>query len=122
MARIDELQKASRPERETAEALASATTALTQAVEDARGTLAEAAELAARRDGEGSAAARALTEGADALKAQGEALDKRLSTTDKQTAAAPEDMHEMKQAATVLESRLRTLGKDIVGGFSGAPG
>ena len=96
-------------------ALASATIALTQAVENARGKLAEAAELAARRDGEGSAAARALTEGVAALKAQGEALDKRLSAAGKQTAAAAEGMHEMKQAATVLESRLRTLGKDIVG-------
>ena len=55
-ARIDELHDAHRPEPETAEALARETAALTQAVENARGALAKAAELAARRDGAAEAA------------------------------------------------------------------
>ena len=71
-ARIDALQDAPGPEHETAGALARQTAALTQAVEDARGALAKAAELAARRDGQASAGARALAEGAVALKSQGE--------------------------------------------------
>ena len=54
-ARIDALQDAPEPEHETAEALARETAALTQAVVDARGALAKAAELAARRDGQAAA-------------------------------------------------------------------
>ena len=79
-ARIDALQDAPGPEQETAEALARETAALTQAVEDARGALAKAAELAARRDGTAEAT-RVLAEGAAALRAQGEALDKSLHAT-----------------------------------------
>ena len=105
-ARVDALQDAPGPEHETAEALARETAALTQAVEDARAALAKAAELAARRNG-AEAAARVLAEGAAALKAQGEALDKRLRATGRQAAAAAEGMAEMKQAATVLDSSLR---------------
>ena len=51
-ARVDALQDAPGPAHETAEALARETAALTQAVEDARDALANAAELAARRDGQ----------------------------------------------------------------------
>ena len=51
-ARIDALENAPGPADETAEALAREMAALTQAVEDARGALAKAAELAAQRDGQ----------------------------------------------------------------------
>ena len=67
---IDALQD----EPRTAKELARETASLTQEVADARGVLAKAAELAARRDG-AAETARALS-GADvALKTQGEALD-----------------------------------------------
>ena len=119
-ARVDALQDAPGPEHETAEALARETAALTQAVEDARAALAKAAELAARRNG-AEAAARVLAEGVAALKAQGEALDKRLRATGTQVEAnarqaketgwqaevAAQGMAEMKQAATALNSSLR---------------
>ena len=111
---IEALQDTPGPDHETAETLARETAALTQAVEDARGALANAAELAARRDGQAAAGARALAEGAAALKAQGEALDKRLRATGRQAAAAAEGMAEMKQAATVLDSSLRNFAEDIV--------
>ena len=113
-ARIEALQNAPGLEHETAEALARETAALAQAVEDVRGELAKAAELAARRDGQVSAGARALAEDAAALKTQGEALDKRLRATGRQAQAAAQGMTEMKQAATVLDSRLRTLAEDIL--------
>ena len=49
-----------------------------------------------------------MAEGAAALKAQGEALDKRLRATGRQAAAAAaEGMAEMKQTAAALESSLR---------------
>jgi len=53
--RIEVLQDDTGPAHETAQALARETAALTQAVADARGALAKAAELAARRDGAGAA-------------------------------------------------------------------
>lgn len=102
-ARIDTLQDAPAPEHETAEALARETAALTQAVEDARGALAKPAELAAQREGQASAGARALAE----------ALDKRLRATGWQAEAAAEGMDEMKQTATALDSRLLSLAEDI---------
>ena len=113
-ARIDALEGASGPEHETAEALARETAALRQAVEDAHGALAKAAELATRQDGQASAGARALAEGAAALKTQGEALDKRLRATGRQAEAAAQGMDEMKQTAMALDSRLRSLGEDIL--------
>ena len=113
-ARIDALQDAAGPENETAEALARETAALTQAVEDARGALAKAAELAARRDGQASSGARALAEGAAALKTQGEALDKRLRATGRQAAVAAESTNDMKQTAMALDSNLRALAEDIL--------
>ena len=48
-----------------------------------------------------------MAEGAAALKAQGEALDKRLRATGRQAAAAAEGVAEMKQTATALNSSLR---------------
>ena len=113
-ARIDALQEAPGPEHETAEALARETAAMMRAVEDARGTLTEATELAARRDGQASAEARALAEGAAALKTQGAALDKRLRATGKQAEAATAGMEEMKQTAMALDSRLRTHAEVIL--------
>ena len=120
-ARIDALQDAPAPEHEKTEALARETAALTQAVEDARGALAKAVELAARRDG-AAEAARVLAEGvAPGLKKQGEALDKRLRATGTQTEAtgrqakengwqaeiAAQGIAEMNRTARVLESSLR---------------
>ena len=86
-ARIDALQEAPGPEHEMAEALARETAALTRAVEDARGALAEAAEVAAQQDGQATAGAQALAKSVAALKAQGEALDKRIRATGTQTQA-----------------------------------
>ena len=125
--RIDTLQDEQRPEHETAEALARETAALTQAVEDARGALAKAAELAARPDG-AAEAARTLAESVAALKAQGEALDKRLRAAGTQAQAnarqaketaghaetAAQGMTELKGAATALDSRLRTHAEVIL--------
>ena len=119
-ARIDALQDVPEQEHEAA--------ALTQAVEDARGALAEAAELAARRDGQASAGARALAEAATSLKTQGEALDKRLRAAGTQAQAnarqaketaghaetAAQGMLDMKQTAMALDSRLCTLGEDLL--------
>ena len=112
-ARIHALQNAAEPAHETAEELARETAALTQAVEDARGALAKAVELAAQQDG-APEAARMLAEGVAALRAQGEALDKRLRATGKQAKetagqalAAAQDMAEMKQTASALEGSLR---------------
>ena len=113
-ARIDALQEAPGPEHETAETLARETAAMTQAVEAARGALAKAAELAVRRDGQASAEARALAEGAAALKTQGAALDKRLRATGKQAEAAAAGMAEMKQTAMALDGRLRTHAEVIL--------
>ena len=120
-ARIDALQKAPGPEHETAEALARERAALTQAVEDTRGALAKATELAAQRDGQASADGRTLAEAAAALKTQGATLDKRLRATGKQAEAtarqaqaAAEGMEEMKQTAMALDSRLRTVGEDLL--------
>ena len=112
--RIDALQEAPGPKHDTAETLARETAALTRAVENARGALAKAAELAAQQDGQASAGARTLAEGAAALKTQGAALDKRLRATGKQAEAAAEGMTEMKQTAMALDSRLRDLGEDIL--------
>ena len=120
-ARIDALEEPPGPEHETTEVLARETVALTQAVEDARGALAKAAELAVQRDGQASADGRTLAEAAAALKTQGAALDKRLRATGKQAEAtarqaqvAAEGMEEMKQTAMALDSRLRNLGEDLL--------
>ena len=114
-ARIDALQEAPGPHHETAEALARETAALTQAVENARGELARAVELAARRDGQVSAGAKALAEAADALKTQGEALDERFRATARQAEVTAEGMAEMKRAAKLLEGSLRTLAENMSG-------
>ncbi|MDE0048554.1 MAG: hypothetical protein OXO52_02115 [Rhodospirillales bacterium] len=113
-ARIDALQEAPGPEHETAEALARERAALTQAVDDARGTLAEAAEIAAQQDGQTSAGAQALAESAAALKTQGAALDKRLRATGKQTEAAAQSIAGMKEAAAALDDRLRTHAEEVL--------
>ena len=111
-ARIDALQDEPGPGHETAEALARETAALTQAVADARGALAKAAELAPRRDG-AAETARALAEAAAALKTQGEALDQRIHATDRQAAVAAHSMEDMNESATSLGDQLRTLGNDL---------
>ena len=113
-ARIDALQETPGPGRASAVALARETAAMTQAVEDARGTLAEAAELAKRQDGQAAAGARALAEGAAALKAQGTALDKRLRATGKQAEAVAESLEEIKQTAKALDSRLRAHAEEVL--------
>ena len=127
-ARIDALQEAPGPEHEMAEALARETAALTRAVEDARGALAEAAEVAAQQDGQATAGAQALAKSVAALKAQGEALDKRIRTTGTQAQAnarqakettgqaeaAAQGFAELKEAAAALESRLRTHAEVIL--------
>ena len=118
--RIDALQDETGPARETAETLARETAALTQAVTDARGELARAAELAAGRD-EGAEATRALARAAAALKTQGEALDKSLHETGRlaeatarqakengwQSEVTAQGIAEMNRTARLLESSLR---------------
>ena len=107
VARIDALQDALGPEGETSEVLARETAALTQAVGDARGALAKAAELvAARRDG-AAEAAQALVQGAAALKTQGEALDQRLHVTGRQAEVTAQGIAELDRTASLLESSLR---------------
>ena len=120
-ARIDVLQEALGPEHDTAKALARETTALTRAVEDARGTLAEAAELAAQKDGQATAGARALAKSVDALKTQGAALDERIRATGTQAQAnagqveaAAQGIAEMKEAAAALDGRLRTHAEEVL--------
>ena len=125
-AHIDTLQDEPRPAHETAEVLARETAALTQAVEDARGALAKAAELAARRSGTAEAA-RVLAEGVAALKAQGEALDKSLHATGRLTEAtarqakengwqsevSAQGIAEMNRTARLLESNLRVHAENM---------
>ena len=120
-ARIDALRDAPGPEHETAEALARETAALSQAVEDARGTLAEAAQLTAQQDGQATAGAQALAKSVAALKAQGDALDKRLRATGTQAQAnagqaeaAAQGIAEMKEAAAALDNRLRTHAEEVL--------
>ena len=127
-ARIDTLQESLGPEHESAEALARETAALTRAVEDARGALAEAAELAAQQDGQATTGAQALAKSVAALRAQGEALDKRIRATGTQTQAnakqakentgqaeaAAQGIAEMKEAAAALDSRLRTHAEEVL--------
>ena len=82
-------------------------------VTDARGALAKAAELAARRDG-AAETARALAGAAAALKAQGETLDQRIRATDRQSAVAAHSLEDMNQSAIALNDQLRTLGNDLL--------
>ena len=111
-ARIDALQDTPAPARDTAEVLARETAALTQAVTHARGALAKASELAARRNG-AAEAARSLAGAAAALKTQGEALDQRIRATDRQSAVANHSLEDMNQSAMALNDQLRTLGNDL---------
>ena len=113
VARLDVLQEVSGPEDERAEALTRETAALTQAVGDARGALARAAELAGRQDG-AAEAARVLAQGVAALRAQGEALDQRLQATGQQAnqtgwqaETVAQGIKEMMPAAESLQSSLR---------------
>ena len=110
--RIDALQDEPGPGHDTAEALARETAALTQAVANARGALAKAAELASRRDG-AAETARALAGAAAALKTQGEALDQRIHATDRQSAVAAHSLEAMNQSATALGDQLRSLRNDL---------
>ncbi len=111
-ARIDTLRDETGPKHETAEALARETAALTQAVTNARGALAKAADLAARRDG-AVETARALAGAAAALKTQGEVLDQRIHATDRQSAVAAHSLEDMNQSATALGDQLRSLRNDL---------
>ena len=111
--RLDALQEVSGPDDERAEALTRETVALSQAVRDARGALAKAAELAGRQDG-AAEAARVLDQGVAALRAQGEALDQRLQATGQQAnqtgwqaETVAQGIKEMMPAARSLKSSLR---------------
>ena len=111
-ARIDALKDETGPAQETAKELARETAALTQAVADARGALAKAAEIASRRDG-AAETARALAGAAAALTTQGEALDQRIHATDRQSAVAAHSLEDMNQSATALGDQLRSLRNDL---------
>ena len=127
-ARIDALKEAPGPEDGTAEARARETAAQSQAVEDARGALAEAAEMAAQQVGQATAGAQALAKSVDALKTQGAALDKRIRATGTQAQAnarqakentgwaeaAAQAIAEMREAAAALDNRLRTHAEVIL--------
>ena len=100
--------------------MACETAALTHAFNDARSTLAKAAELTARRDGSAEAA-RLLAQGVAALKAQDEALDKSRHETGRLAEAIArqakdngwksevtgQSIAEMNRESSLLESSLR---------------
>ena len=96
-----------------AEALARETAALTQAVEDARGALAKAAELAARPGG-AVEAERTLAKSVAALKAQGEAFAWQAKETAGHAQIVAEGLLDMNQLAMALNDQLRTLGNDLL--------
>lgn len=110
---LNSLKTTTESERKAVAALAREVAALRQAVEDARGVLAEAAELVAGRDGEAAAAARVLTEGEAALTAHGDALDRRLDETGQRVETAREVLEKMIQAAEGLAERLGFLSASI---------
>ena len=87
-AKIDALLSATGPESETAQALKREMAALTRSVEDARGSLAETAELAARREEQASSEARVLSEGVAALDTRVNALDEFIRATGEQAEAS----------------------------------
>ena len=108
------------PENETAEALA-------HAVENARGTLAETAGFAARREEQASSGARVLTEGVAALDTRGKALDKLTRLTGQQAEATARRVNEsalqaeavtqgmagLKETAEALDGSLRIHAKNM---------
>ena len=112
-AELKSLKATSESEHKAAGALARDVAALRQSVEEARGAPAEAAELAAGRDGEAAAAARVLSEGEAALTAQGEALDRRLEETDRRAETAARALDEMNEAAKGFAKRLGFLSDSI---------
>ena len=106
-ARIDALLNAAEQGSETAEALARERAALTQAISDARGTLAETAGFAARREEQASSGARALTEGVAALDTRGKALNKLVRATGRQAKATARRVNE-----TALQAEAVAQGMD----------
>ena len=125
--RIDALQNAAEQGSETAEALARERAALTQAISDARGTLAEAAGFAARWEEQASSGARVQAEGVAALDAWGEALDKlvrvsgqqadatarRVNESALQAEAVAQGMAGFTQTAEALEINLRDHAQNV---------
>ena len=97
--KIDTLLSATGPKNETTEALARETAALTQAVEDARGSLAKTAEFAARREEEASSGARVLTQGVAALDRRGKLLDKLIRATGQQAEKTAQQVNESARQA-----------------------
>ena len=126
-ARIDALLSATGPENETTEALARETAALAQAVEDARGSLAETAEFAAQREKKASSGAGVLTEGVAALDRRGKALAKLIRTTGQQAEETDRHVNEsagqakevtkgmtgLKETAEALELSLRDHAQNV---------
>ena len=105
----DALQNAAEQESETAEALKRETAALAQAVEAARGTLAEAAGFAARREEQASSGARVLTEGVAALDTRGTALDKLIRLTGRQAEATARQVNESARQAEAVTQGMAGL-------------
>ena len=128
-AKIDTLPSATGPENETTEALAreTAALALAQAVEDARGSLAETAEFAAQREKKASSGAGVLTEGVAALDRRGKALAKLIRTTGQQAEETDRHVNEsagqakevtkgmtgLKETAEALELSLRDHAQNV---------
>ena len=119
-AKIDTLLSATGPESETAQALKREMATLMRSAEDACGSLAKTAQLAARREEKASSEARVLSEGVAALKTQSDALDERIRATGEQAEAAAslvkvsagqaktaaEGVTRLKDTAEALESSL----------------
>ena len=110
---LKSLNATSESERKAADALARDVAALRSAMEKALVVLAGASELAEGRDGEAAAAARVLTEGVAALKAQGEALDRRVVETGERAETAARLINEMIEAAEGLRKRLVSISDSI---------
>ena len=126
-AKIDVLLSATGPESETAQALKREIAALTRSVEDARGSLAETAKLAARREKKASSEASVVSQAIAALKAQGAVLKERIQATREQAKAtdllvsvsagqaktAAEGVTKLKDTAEALEKVLNDHAENV---------
>ena len=115
---LKSLKTAPESECKAAGALARDVAALRPAMEKALVVLAEASELAEGRDGEAAAAARVLTEGVAALRAQGEALDRRAVETGERAETAAGALNKMTEAAEGLRERLVAISDSIESEFA----
>lgn len=110
-AKFDALLSATGPESETAQALKGEMAALTLSAEDARGSLAETAELAARREEQASSEARVLSEGVAALDTRVNALDEFIQATGEQARATARQVNESARQAEAVAKGVTRIEK-----------